>query len=175
MRPDSVQYWCEYAFRTLRTLVNPADPFEEGDIRPVTLTTTKRQEVPSYSRPKFDGEIAKLVMNVARMKYPDLIGPVGMQSVLHELNVLQFVRHSRKFIKDEMLALKRPGTMSPFYRAEPIQMKKKLGNLGPSIGYVFGSLSSQVQCEKNSFDGLRCRWLWWRTECSKSCWRVMDI
>lgn len=113
--------WMKYGFRELSTLAN------NGASAPVTLTTTKHQEVFSYLRPHFNAlaqgepvvvETASAnavtaksphIVQVDRLLYPDVVGP--------------------------------PGAVTPFYRAEPIIAHMALPHVRPSILYVFGQRS----------------------------------
>ncbi|KAK5736707.1 hypothetical protein LTR17_007211 [Elasticomyces elasticus] len=90
---------------------------------PVTLATTKHQEVFSYLRPNFgpaglpsqhilgetDPNASPNVVEVDRLTHPDILGP--------------------------------PSSVTPFYRAEPIIAHMALPHVRPSVLYIFGGRS----------------------------------
>ena len=71
--PRVLELWIKYGLRKLPTPLHPGDSSDdsdsEADDAPVTLTTTKHQEVFTFVRPKFgaDGKI-----HVTRRTHPDL-------------------------------------------------------------------------------------------------------
>jgi pimeloyl-ACP methyl ester carboxylesterase len=102
--------WPEDDWRPLTTEEHKRD---EG---PVTLATTKHQEVFSYLRPNFKGftsepntASAQIQEDIDKMQFADVVGP--------------------------------PGTTVPFYRAEPIIAHAALPHIRPSVLYVFGGRS----------------------------------
>jgi hypothetical protein len=113
--------WPEEGFRPL---VN-----EKG---PVTLTTTKHQEVFSYLRPNFKG-FAPNVSSTKKTSKPtveqDAKTSVSTQ-MTKDIDKLQFAD-----------VVGPPGTTMPFYRAEPIIAHMALPHIRPSVLYVFGEKS----------------------------------
>lgn len=111
-----LQRWMRYGLREGPTALYP-DARGKG----VTLTTTKHQEVFSYLRPNFGGEMGDLHKTagekdeqsmqtlVDRLFYPDVVGPAG--------------------------------TITPFYRPEPIIAFKSLPYVRASVLYVFADQS----------------------------------
>ncbi|KAK5718430.1 hypothetical protein LTR15_008157 [Elasticomyces elasticus] len=98
-------------------------PVVDSSKMPVTLATTKHQEVFSYLRPNYgsehmaehisgtlpDANTSPNVVEVDRLFHPDVIGP--------------------------------PGAVTPFYRAEPIIAHMALPHVRPSVLYIFGGRS----------------------------------
>lgn len=74
--PRVLELWIKYGLRRLPTAVYPKEhdssDHSENDDGPVTLTTTKHQEVFTFLRPNFDGldSNGKLIVN--RRTHPDL-------------------------------------------------------------------------------------------------------
>lgn len=111
-----MQQWLKYGLREGPTVLYP-----EADGQAVTLTTTKHQEVFSYLRPSFGGEMGEvheagsrtepqsMQTLVDRLFYPDLVGPAG--------------------------------TITPFYRPEPIVAFKSLPYVRSSVLYIFADQS----------------------------------
>ena len=114
--PRVLDLWIRYGLRSLPTAIYP----KEHDVcdrfgidgGPVTLTTTKHQEVFTFLRPSFGGTNgldpnSKLIVN--RRTHPDL----------------------------DFKAM----NISPFYRPEPIAIFNDLPRLRPSTLYIFGGKS----------------------------------
>lgn len=108
----------KYALRKLPTVLYPKGPDDsasskdlEADNGPVTLTTTKHQEVFTFLRPKFVGVDAKGNKMPNRWTHPDL-----------DLDL-------------------DAGRQYRFYRAEPTRTFHNLQYLRPSAMYIFGGQS----------------------------------
>lgn len=68
--PRVLDLWIKYGLRSLPTAIYPDR--SENDDDPVTLTTTKHQEVFTFLRPNFDGLDANGKLVVNRPTHPDL-------------------------------------------------------------------------------------------------------
>ncbi|KAF6227789.1 hypothetical protein HO173_011891 [Letharia columbiana] len=68
--PRVLDLWIKYGLRSLPTAIYPDR--SENDDDPVTLTTTKHQEVFTFLRPNFDGLDANGKLIVNRRTHPDL-------------------------------------------------------------------------------------------------------
>lgn len=76
--PRVLERWVKYGLRDLPTAIYPLDEStpsrnsnDDADNRPVTLRTTRHQEVFTYSRPNYDGPPGKNIP-VNRTTHPDL-------------------------------------------------------------------------------------------------------
>lgn len=107
-----------------------------GDAQPVTLTTTKHQEVMSYLRPNFEGKVAK----VDRLTHADLIGP---PEAIHP-----FYR-AEPVIIYRLLPHVRPSVLYIFGSASPVSTphfrRKKLECTGRSVGGSGGAPEGRVR------------------------------
>ncbi|KAJ5319953.1 hypothetical protein PENANT_c040G01922 [Penicillium antarcticum] len=113
-----LERWALHGYRRLPTALYPQNPRSEtGDIHngPVTLTSTKHQEVMQYVRSNFGGHrpLGQQETTTGPLHEPlfqaDVIGPVSKTS--------------------------------PFYRSEPVIAWKLLDHVRPSVLYVFGGTS----------------------------------
>lgn len=118
--PRVLQLWLQYGLRDTPTAIYPEKPLEGADV-PVTLTTTKHQEVWTFLRPNFQGidSDGNVVLN--RKTHPDV-----------ELRSDPAVGSKGVF---------------PFYRPEPASIYSKLPSLRPSVLYIFGATSNMSMPE----------------------------
>ena len=74
--PRVLELWVKYGLRRLPTALYPLDSDDsedsDSDDGPVTLTTTKHQEVFTFLRPKFTGKDMKGRPRVNRRTHPDI-------------------------------------------------------------------------------------------------------
>jgi len=117
-----LERWLQYGLRDLPTAVHPRqdhvthpDPFA----KPVTLTTTKHQEVFTFLRPTFDAHA-----------YPDLGAQLGGPTA---------VPHA-EYTPEAALP------DHPFERAESVVTFHMLPFVRPSVLYIFGSESHYTTC-----------------------------
>ena len=112
------------------------DASQHGDAQPVTLTTTKHQEVMSYLRPNFEGKVAK----VDRLTHADLIGP---PEAIHP-----FYR-AEPVIIYRLLPHVRPSILYIFGSASPVSTpqfrRKKLERTGRGVGGSGGAAEGRVR------------------------------
>ncbi|MCJ1433954.1 hypothetical protein MMC27_003319 [Xylographa pallens] len=109
-----LERWLQYGLRDTPTAIYPEKPAEGVDV-PVTLTTTKHQEVWTFLRPNFHGMDTDGNVVVNRSTHPDLAAGSG-------------------------LSVSGRGTF-PFCRPEPGSTYSKLPSLRPSVLYIFGGAS----------------------------------
>jgi hypothetical protein len=114
--------WVQHGYRDLPTALYPQDPalgkgascFNAND-HPVTLASSKHQEVMQYVRPNFKGHKALGQEDNTQapphdpLIQPDVIGPCDK--------------------------------VSPFYRSEPVIAWKMLDHIRPSVLYIIGEQS----------------------------------
>ncbi|CAG8083708.1 unnamed protein product [Penicillium salamii] len=103
--------WAQHGYRSLPTALYPDSNSGTGIDDPVTLTSTKHQEVMQYIRPNFDGHKPIGQEDSTTPAYdplfqPDLIGT--------------------------------PLRTSPFYRSEPVLAWKMIDHVRPSVLYIYG-------------------------------------
>jgi hypothetical protein len=98
--------WFKYGFRDLPTAIYPEEPKTEEN--PVTLSTTKHQEVHTFLRPNYDGLNPNGERRIDRIKAPDanLDAPIS--------------------------------NFAPFYRPEPASVLRELRHVRPTVLYIFG-------------------------------------
>ncbi|KAL8739047.1 MAG: hypothetical protein Q9181_000229 [Wetmoreana brouardii] len=102
--------WVDVAFRDIPTALYPSIDGESKP-KPVTLVTSKHQEVFTFSRPNFDGMDKDGRPVIDRSTHPDL--DPDPES----------------------------GEIYPFYRAEPSSTSKRLPYVRPSVLYIYGGKS----------------------------------
>ena len=111
------------------------DPSPHRDSRPVTLATTKHQEVMSYLRPNFEGLVAK----PDRLTHADLIGP---PEAIHP-----FYR-AEPVIIDRLLPHVRPSVLYVFGGASLVSnfqsRRTKLERTGRGVGGSGGAAQGRV-------------------------------
>ncbi|MCJ1360420.1 MAG: hypothetical protein MMC33_010425 [Icmadophila ericetorum] len=96
--PRALDLWVEYGLRDLPTKLYPDVPTEGEKGTPVTLTTTKHQEVWTFLRPNFDGQDADGNAVYNRLTHADLnrtappTYPFYRPEPSITLNNLQFLR-----------------------------------------------------------------------------------
>ena len=112
--PRVLERWLQYGLRDTPTAIYPERQVEGTDI-PVTLTTTKHQEVWTFLRPNFHGVDANGNVVVDRRTHPDLAADSGLSA------------------SDQGIF--------PFYRPETASIYSKLPSLRPSVLYIFGGTS----------------------------------
>ena len=69
--------WMQYSLRDLPTLLYPESPSKDGTQIPVTLKTTKHQEVLTFMRPSFKGRTTSPVQQPDRKTHADLDPNIG--------------------------------------------------------------------------------------------------
>jgi pimeloyl-ACP methyl ester carboxylesterase len=105
------------------------------DEKPVTLATTKHQEVFSYLRPNFKG----ITQNSGSIPGP------------HERSILKSIPTPIAEDLDRMQmsdVIGPPASTAPFYRAEPVIAHLALPHIRPPVLYVFGGKSPASTHEK---------------------------
>ncbi|KAF1984194.1 alpha/beta-hydrolase [Aulographum hederae CBS 113979] len=102
-----------------------------SDLEPVTLATTKHQEVFSYLRPNFKG------IRVVSETSPETLVPAG-RTTIPEIEATKLDGLDRSEIPD---LVGPPDATVPFYRAEPVIAYLALPHIRPSVFYVFGEKS----------------------------------
>jgi hypothetical protein len=111
-----LEQWGLHGYRSLPTALYPQEGSHQGTQEdhdgPVTLTSTKHQEVMQYVRPNFAGH-----------------KPLGQEAVTKE------TFHDSLFHRDVIGPLSKT---TPFYRSEPVIAWKLLDHVRPSVKYVFG-------------------------------------
>lgn len=109
---------------------------QQRDAQPVTLATTKHQEVMSYLRPNFDGKVAK----IDRLTHADMIGPPEA--------IRPFYR-AEPVIIYRLLPHVRPSVLYVFGGASPVSTlqfrQKKLERTGRSVGGSGGAAEGRVR------------------------------
>jgi hypothetical protein len=118
------QRWPNDGFRGLR----PQKP----SARPVTLATTKHQEVFSYLRPNFKG-ISPNEGTIFATSAP------ASETAVHSFMPAQIMEDLDRMQTTDVVGP--PGTTTPFYRAEPIIANLALPHIRPSVLYIFGGRS----------------------------------
>lgn len=130
--------WLEFGLRDLPTNIYPESPYSDSTETPVTLTTSKHQELFTFLRPNFDNldPDGKPIMN--RQTHPDLSGP-----------------RPEPFYRPEMdcifrsLPNLRPGTFYIFgSRSEislPHSRQEKIATTGTGIGGSGGAEKGRVK------------------------------
>ncbi|KAH7411908.1 putative toxin biosynthesis protein [Phaeosphaeria sp. MPI-PUGE-AT-0046c] len=118
--PRVFRKWMEYGYRAVPSVADPGNK----DFDPVTLKTSKHQEVFSYLRPNFDG------IPVADMLDHESTSKIETSN----LDSARGIHGSPDVIGPE-------NATSPFYRAEPVIAYSALPHLRPSVLYVFGAKS----------------------------------
>jgi hypothetical protein len=113
-----LERWALHGYRSLPTALYPQSSHSDTDVihdGPVTLTSTKHQEVMQYVRPNFGGH-----------------RPLGQEDSTVGPS------HEPLFQADVIGPLSKT---SPFYRSEPVIAWKLLDHVRPSVLYVFGGSS----------------------------------
>lgn len=124
-----LEAWVQHGLRDTPTLLHPQLSSTDEAGPPVTLTTTKHQEVFTFLRPNFPPSD------------PSLPGP-------HTITASHPHTHNR-FTHPDIWPLDEPQT--PFYRSESIATFNQLPHLRPSVLYIFGrdsALSSPEAIEQ---------------------------
>ncbi|KAE8381593.1 toxin biosynthesis protein [Aspergillus bertholletiae] len=115
--PRAIGRWVEYGYRDLPTLLYPPAKTASGGERPVTLSTTKVQEICSYIRPNFHGH--------KQLGLPD---DKDSPSPPHDpLLVPDMIGKMHRRIR--------------FYRPEPLLAWRLLPHVRPSVLYLSGAKS----------------------------------
>ncbi|OGM43363.1 hypothetical protein ABOM_008723 [Aspergillus bombycis] len=114
--PRVIGQWVEYGFRDLPTILYPLRGAASGD-RPVTLTTTKTQEISMYIRPNFHGH---------------------KQLGLPDTTDCPSPRHDPLLVPDMIGKLHQKVR---FYRPEPLLAWRLLPHVRPSVLYLSGANS----------------------------------
>lgn len=142
--PRVLDLWIRYGLRSLPTAIYPKanDGFDrtENDDGPVTLTTTKHQEVFAFLRPKYDSwdTDGKLIVN--RRTHPDLdwrhvdTHPFYRPEVSAVFNDLPRLRPSTLYIFGGQSELSTPG-----FR------KQKMERTGTGVGGSGGAEANRVK------------------------------
>lgn len=136
--------WIRYGLRSLPTAMHPRehDGFDssEKDDGPVTLTTTKHQEVFTFLRPNFDGLDANGKLIVNRRTHPDLD--------LRVTDVYPFYRPEPPAVFNDLPRL-RPSTLYIFGGqsdlSTPDLRKQKMERTGTGVGGSGGAEAGKVK------------------------------
>lgn len=143
-----LERWVKYGLRELPTLIFPDAPDptakhessqETGDGRPVTLTTTRHQEVFTFSRPNYDYN-TETEKPVSVIETPDLL-PNGP-------NAHPFYRMEPNYIFTQLPRV-RPSVLYVFagesFMCRPSMMQEKLENTGTGQGGSGGVAAGRVK------------------------------
>ena len=131
--------WVRYGLRELPTAIYPDLPDDKIEATPVTLTTTKHQEVWTFLRPNFDGQDSEGNPITKRITHPDI--PTG-----HELASFYRPEPIRAFYN---LPFLRPSVLYIFGRlsnlSSPAWRKQKMDTTGIGIGGSGGAREGRVK------------------------------
>ena len=142
--PRVLDLWIRFGLRSLPTAIYPnehggTDRPETND-SPVTLTTTKHQEVFTFVRPNFDGVDANGKPFVNRRTHPDLDLRAG--------ETYPFYRPEAPAVFNELQRL-RPGTLYIFGEqselSPPDWRKQKMERTGTGVGGSGGAEAGRVK------------------------------
>lgn len=142
--PRVLDLWIKYGLRSLPTAIYPKEHDgsnrSENDSSPVSLTTTKHQEVFTFLRPNFDGVDANGKLIVNHRTHPDL-DPAGPDT--HP-----FYRPEAPAALNDLPRL-RPGTLYIFggksELSTPDLRKQKLERTGTGVGGSGGAEADRVR------------------------------
>ena len=136
--------WIKYGLRNLPTVVYPkahdGSDHSENDESPVTLMTTKHQEVFTFLRPNFDGVDANGKLKINRRTHPDLdLGGPDIQP---------FYRPEPLIVLSDLPRL-RPGALYIFggqsHVSAPDQRNEKMELTGTGVGGSGGAQAGKVR------------------------------
>ena len=134
--PRVLDLWFKYGLRSLPTVVSP----KENDEGPVTLMTTKHQEVFTFLRPNFDGVDANGKPTVNRRTHPDLDSEAP--------DVYPFYRPETSAVLSDLPRL-RPGALYIFgeqsQMSTPDSRKQKMELTGTGVGGSGGAQADRVR------------------------------
>jgi pimeloyl-ACP methyl ester carboxylesterase len=138
--PSVLERWIQHGFRKLPTTIYPDIATDAKDI-PVTLATTKHQEVMSYLRPNFQGFIEPSAGGVVdHSTHADIIGPAE--------SICDFYRAEPLLLHNNLPHL-RPSVLYIFGGKSPVSTpslrKEKLDRTGTGIGGSGGVISGHVR------------------------------
>ncbi|EED24284.1 toxin biosynthesis protein, putative [Talaromyces stipitatus ATCC 10500] len=142
--PRVLERWVKYGLRELPTVVYPEQPKQpqtssEDDDKPVTLTTTRHQEVFTFSRPNYDYD-SKNEKPANRIETPDLL-PNGP-------NTYPFYRMEPNYIFSQLPRV-RPSVLYIFagqsFMCTPSMMQDKMDNTGIGQGGSGGVAAGRVK------------------------------
>lgn len=142
--PRVLDLWIKYGLRSLPTAIYPKEHDgsnrSENDSSPVSLTTTKHQEVFTFLRPNFDGVDANGKLIVNHRTHPDL-DPAGPDT--HP-----FYRPEAPAALNDLPRL-RPGTLYIFggksELSTPDLRKQKMERTGTGVGGSGGAEADRVR------------------------------
>ena len=142
--PRVLELWIRYGLRSLPTAIYPKDhggsDRSENDDGPVTLTTTKHQEVFTFLRPNFDGLDANGKLIVNRRTHPDLD--------LRAAELYPFYRPEPPAVFNDLPRL-RPSTLYIFGGqsdlSTPDLRKQKMERTGTGVGGSGGAGADRVK------------------------------
>ena len=142
--PRVLDLWIRYGLRTLPTAIYPTESngFDHSghDDGPVTLTTTKHQEVFTFLRPNFDGVDANGRRIVNRRTHPDLDWRAG--------DTHPFYRPETAAVFNDLPRL-RPSTLYIFGGqsdlSTPDLRKQKMERTGTGVGGSGGAEADRVK------------------------------
>ena len=142
--PRVLDLWIRYGLRGLPTAIYPKEPGgidrAGNDDSPVTLTTTKHQEVFTFLRPNFDGVDATGKPTANRRTHPDLDIKAG--------DTYPFYRPEPGAVFNDLPRL-RPGALYIFggrsHLSPPDLRKQKMERTGTGIGGSGGSKMDRVK------------------------------
>ncbi|KAL9064630.1 MAG: hypothetical protein Q9161_008758 [Pseudevernia consocians] len=142
--PRVLDLWIRYGLRSLPTAIYPKDhggsDRSENDDGPVTLTTTKHQEVFTFLRPNFDGLDANGKLVVNRRTHPDLD--------LRAAELYPFYRPEPPAVFNDLPRL-RPSTLYIFGGqsdlSTPDLRKQKMERTGTGVGGSGGAGADRVK------------------------------
>ena len=142
--PRVLDLWIRYGLRSMPTAICPkghdSSDWSENDSRPVTLTTTKHQEVFTFLRPNFDGVDANGKSIVNRRTHPDL-DPAAADTYL-------FYRPEPSVVFNDLPRL-RPSALYIFggqsMFSSPSMRKQKVDRTGSGVGGSGGAKADRVK------------------------------
>ena len=142
--PRVLDLWFKYGLRSLPAVVSPKENDgsvpSENDEGPVTLMTTKHQEVFTFVRPNFDGVDANGKPTVNRRTHPDLD--------LEAPDVYPFYRPEPPAVVSDLARL-RPGALYIFggqsQLSYPDSRKQKMELTGTGVGGSGGAQADRVR------------------------------
>ena len=142
--PRVLDLWIKYGLRSLPTAIYPkvhdGSDRSDNDDGPVTLTTTKHQEVFTFVRPNFDGVDVNGALIINRRTHPDL----GLEGA----DTYPFYRPEPPAVFNDLPRL-RPGALYIFggqsELSTPDLRKQKMERTGTGVGGSGGAEAGRVR------------------------------